>query len=133
MQRPSFTPAAVAVVLAVALCALWTGSPRAGQNATGNIRADEAAAAARAAQETMDDTIARINDAKAEAIFGKRCTAPCHGARKTCLALGLKAKNGWDTTITMMQFKGVPIGAEEKKLLVEWLWDLPAQSSPPCE
>lgn len=119
------------LVVAVALCA--PQGRGAALAAPGAVSAQDAEAAARAAKGLVDETVDAADDAKAEAVFRTRCTRPCHGARKTCKALGLKAKNGWDATVTMMQLKGAPIDAAQKELLVEWLWDLPAGSSPPCE
>lgn len=125
--------AVVALVLALVGNALWPGCPLAAQNATGNIQAKEAEAAARVAKEAVDQAVDSANDVKARALFGKFCTAPCHGARKTCVALGRRGKNWWDITLTKMQLKGVPVDTAQKSLLVEWLWDLNTGAAPPCE
>ena len=131
MRQWMIAAACAGLVVAMALCAPGRGG--AALAAPGAVSAQDAEAAARATKGLVDETVDAANDAKAKAVFRSRCTRPCHGARKTCLPLGLKAKNGWDTTVTMMQLKGAHIDAVQKELLVEWLWDLPADSSPPCE
>jgi len=68
---------------------------------------------------------------EARALVMERCTL-CHGTQEICENLGQKGKDGWDRTVSLMMLKGAPVGAEQKALIVDWLWNLPAGSSPLC-
>ncbi|MBU1001217.1 MAG: hypothetical protein KKE73_01710 [Proteobacteria bacterium] len=65
------------------------------------------------------------------ALVMNSCTL-CHDTQRVCKALGNKGKDGWDITVTKMIFKGAPVDHEQKQVIVDWLWNLPAGSPPVC-
>ncbi len=66
-----------------------------------------------------------------QALVMRACTR-CHDTRRICQNLRVKAKDGWDRTVTMMMFKGADIDVAQKLAIVDYLYGLPAGAKPIC-
>lgn len=69
--------------------------------------------------------------ADGEALVMRYCTS-CHDTRLICKGLRAKGKDAWDRTVTTMMLKGAAIDSEQKAVIVDYLYQLPAGAKPVC-
>lgn len=60
-----------------------------------------------------------------------RCTR-CHDTVRLCRSLRAKGKDAWDMAVTHMMLRGAQVDPQEKALIVEYLFTLPAGARPVC-
>jgi mono/diheme cytochrome c family protein len=60
-----------------------------------------------------------------------RCTG-CHDTVRICRGLRARGKDAWDTTVTRMMLRGAQVDPQDKALIVDYLFTLPAGAKPVC-
>ena len=135
--------AVLACAVALGLALLWPCARQVSADSGATRPAGRSAvhAAAQPAVDTAQDAaeaeakaaeVAKTaRDAEAATLVERRCTR-CHGPKRICQALGVKGKGAWDMTVSLMMLHGAAVNVGQKELIVDWLWELPAGSSPPC-
>lgn len=78
-------------------------------------------------------SLAGIGGASDMGTVVKKACSSCHSSKRTCINLGVKNAEAWETTVKRMVDKGARLTPDQVKPVIDYLTGLAHGSGPLCD